>query len=139
MGTLGVVPLAIASGAGSGARNAIGTGVICGVIAGTVLAVLCVPLFFVLVPRLLRARRPGEQGAARSEGLLAPWAAEPKQDRMHREARAGLREQAMGQRAPPPPNEPPAVLIGSAKRARVGGWNVSILIAQADQKQVHIA
>jgi hypothetical protein len=72
MGTLGVVPLAIASGAGSGARNAIGTGVICGVIAGTVLAVLCVPLFFVLVPRLLRARRPGEQGAARSEGLLAP-------------------------------------------------------------------
>ena len=33
--TLGVVPLAIASGAGSGAQNAIGIGVIGGVVAGT--------------------------------------------------------------------------------------------------------
>jgi multidrug efflux pump len=59
--TLGVVPLAIASGAGSGAQNAIGVGVIGGVVAGTVLAVLFVPLFFVLVLRLFRARRAGEK------------------------------------------------------------------------------
>jgi multidrug efflux pump len=58
--TLGVVPLAIASGAGSGAQNAIGIGVIGGVVAGTVLAVMFVPVFFVLVLRIFGARRPGE-------------------------------------------------------------------------------
>jgi multidrug efflux pump len=63
--TLGVVPLAIATGAGSGAQNAIGIGVIGGVIAGTVLAVLFVPLFFVLVLRIFRARRPVEAAPAR--------------------------------------------------------------------------
>jgi len=62
--TLGVVPLAIATGAGSGAQNAIGIGVIGGVIAGTVLAVLFVPLFFVLVLRIFRARRPVEAAPA---------------------------------------------------------------------------
>ena len=65
--TLGVVPLAIASGAGSGAQNAIGIGVIGGVIAGTVLAVLFVPLFFVLVLRVFRTRRPIENRSP-SEG-----------------------------------------------------------------------
>ena len=70
--TLGVVPLAIASGAGSGAQNAIGIGVIGGVIAGTVLAVLFVPLFFVLVLRIFRARRPGEAVAASAAPLAAP-------------------------------------------------------------------
>ena len=63
--TLGVVPLAIATGAGSGAQNAIGIGVIGGVVAGTVLAVLFVPLFFVLVLRIFRAGRPGEAAPAR--------------------------------------------------------------------------
>ena len=63
--TLGVVPLAIATGAGSGAQNAIGIGVIGGVVAGTVLAVLFVPLFFVLVLRIFRARRPVEAAPAR--------------------------------------------------------------------------
>jgi multidrug efflux pump len=61
--TLGVVPLAIASGAGSGAQNAIGVGVIGGVVAGTVLAILFVPLFFVLVLRLFRSKRVGEAAA----------------------------------------------------------------------------
>ncbi|WP_439573921.1 efflux RND transporter permease subunit [Phreatobacter sp.] len=59
--SLGVVPLAIASGAGSGAQNAIGIGVIGGVVAGTVLAVLFVPVFFVLVLRIFRTRRPSER------------------------------------------------------------------------------
>ncbi len=45
----GVLPLAIASGAGSGAQNAVGTGVIGGMLASTFLAVFFVPLFFVLV------------------------------------------------------------------------------------------
>ncbi len=45
----GVLPLAIARGAGSGAQRAIGTGVLGGMITGTFLAVLFIPLFFVLV------------------------------------------------------------------------------------------
>ncbi|MFZ3221272.1 MAG: efflux RND transporter permease subunit [Rhodoferax sp.] len=46
---LGVLPLAIASGAGSASQRAIGTGVIGGSLLGTVLAVLFVPIFFVVV------------------------------------------------------------------------------------------
>jgi multidrug efflux pump len=46
---LGVLPLAIASGAGSASQRAIGTGVIGGSLVGTVLAVLFVPIFFVVV------------------------------------------------------------------------------------------
>ena len=46
---LGVLPLAISSGAGSASQRAIGTGVIGGSLVGTVLAVFFVPLFFVLV------------------------------------------------------------------------------------------
>jgi multidrug efflux pump len=46
---LGVLPLALSNGAGSGAQNAIGTGVVGGVIAGTTLGVFFVPLFFVLI------------------------------------------------------------------------------------------
>jgi multidrug efflux pump len=45
----GVLPLAIANGAGSGAQNAVGTGVIGGMLASTFLAIFFVPLFFVLV------------------------------------------------------------------------------------------
>jgi hydrophobe/amphiphile efflux-1 (HAE1) family protein len=43
---LGVVPLAISSGAGAGARHAVGTGVVGGMLAATFLAVFFIPLFF---------------------------------------------------------------------------------------------
>jgi multidrug efflux pump len=46
---LGVLPLAIASGASSASQRAIGTGVIGGMITGTVLAVFFVPIFFVVI------------------------------------------------------------------------------------------
>ena len=49
---LGVVPLAISTGAGSGSRNAIGTGVLGGTIAATALGIFFIPLFFVLTQRL---------------------------------------------------------------------------------------
>ncbi|MDP3519876.1 MAG: efflux RND transporter permease subunit [Hydrogenophaga sp.] len=52
--TLGVLPLAIASGAGAASQRAIGTGVIGGMITGTVLAVVFVPLFFVVVRSLFK-------------------------------------------------------------------------------------
>jgi multidrug efflux pump len=54
---LGVLPLTIASGAGSGGQNAIGTGVAGGMITATVLAIFLVPAFFVAVLRLVESRR----------------------------------------------------------------------------------
>ncbi|GAA4427366.1 efflux RND transporter permease subunit [Acidovorax lacteus] len=51
---LGVVPLAIATGAGSASQRAIGTGVLGGMITGTVLAVFFVPAFFVVVRSLFK-------------------------------------------------------------------------------------
>jgi len=50
----GVLPLALATGAGSGSQNAIGTGVFGGMIAATALGLLFVPLFFVSIRRLAR-------------------------------------------------------------------------------------
>src|SRR4029079_8843522 len=51
---LGVLPLAISTGAGAHSRNAIGTAVIGGMIFGTVLAVFFVPLAFVGVRRYMK-------------------------------------------------------------------------------------
>jgi multidrug efflux pump len=48
---LGVLPLVISSGAGSGAQNAVGTGVMGGMVTATVLAIFFVPVFFVVVRR----------------------------------------------------------------------------------------
>ncbi|RZA21602.1 MAG: multidrug efflux RND transporter permease subunit, partial [Proteobacteria bacterium] len=50
---VGVIPLVLSSGAGSGAQTAIGTGVLGGIIFATVLAIFLVPMFFVLVMRYL--------------------------------------------------------------------------------------
>lgn len=49
---LGVLPLAKATGAGSGAQNAIGIGVLGGMITGTLLCILFVPMFYVLILKL---------------------------------------------------------------------------------------
>ena len=51
---LGVLPLAISSGAGSASQRAIGTGVIGGSLVGTVLAVFFVPIFFVVVRSIFK-------------------------------------------------------------------------------------
>ncbi|CRH28493.1 multidrug efflux RND transporter permease subunit AcrB [Pantoea ananatis] len=48
---LGVLPLAISTGAGSGAQNAVGTGVMGGMVTATALAIFFVPVFFVVVRR----------------------------------------------------------------------------------------
>ncbi|QKJ86209.1 efflux RND transporter permease subunit [Paramixta manurensis] len=48
---LGVLPLAISTGAGSGAQNAVGTGVMGGMVTATILAIFFVPVFFVVVRR----------------------------------------------------------------------------------------
>ncbi|MBS6737885.1 MULTISPECIES: multidrug efflux RND transporter permease subunit AcrB [Phytobacter] len=53
---LGVLPLVISTGAGSGAQNAVGTGVMGGMITATVLAIFFVPVFFVVVRRRFSRR-----------------------------------------------------------------------------------
>ncbi len=62
----GVLPLAIASGAGSGAQNAVGTGVLGGTIAGTLLGIFFIPLFYVVIKRIFRgsSQAPGAVPAA---------------------------------------------------------------------------
>ncbi len=53
---LGVVPLAISSGAGSGSQHAIGTGVIGGMITATILAIFWVPMFYVAVSSVFKGK-----------------------------------------------------------------------------------
>ena len=57
---LGVSPLAISTGAGAASRHAVGTGVIGGMIAATVLAIFLVPVFFVVVRKFFPARHRKE-------------------------------------------------------------------------------
>ncbi|MCW5625658.1 MAG: efflux RND transporter permease subunit [Burkholderiales bacterium] len=57
---LGVLPLALSNGAGSGSQNAIGLGVLGGMISATVLAIFFIPLFFVVVQRLFGHDKPGK-------------------------------------------------------------------------------
>lgn len=52
---LGVLPLALNSGAGSGGQNSIGTGVIGGTISSTILGSLLVPVFFVVISKMSRS------------------------------------------------------------------------------------
>jgi hypothetical protein len=53
----GVLPLALSTGAGAGARRSVGTGVMGGMLAATFLAIFFVPMFF----KLLATRRLREQ------------------------------------------------------------------------------
>ncbi|MFZ3175049.1 MAG: efflux RND transporter permease subunit [Thiobacillus sp.] len=61
---LGVLPLAIATGAGSGSQNAIGTGVLGGTIAGTLLGLFFIPLFYVVIMRLFKSKPQAADAAS---------------------------------------------------------------------------
>jgi len=67
----GVLPLALASGAGAGAQKAIGTSVLGGMVSGTFLAVLFIPLFYVVVASLFSRRRKHEMTPAPEAPLPA--------------------------------------------------------------------
>ena len=82
---LGVLPLAISTGAGSASRHSIGTGVIGGMLAATFVAILFVPLFF----RLLTRRK---KGVATSPGLAQPHP--ERRDYAHSHARLPSRRMA---------------------------------------------
>src|SRR4051812_49017201 len=66
---LGVVPLAISTGAGSASRHSVGTGVIGGMVAATFAATFFVPLFFRLVTRAGRRAEPAAPPAAQAPSL----------------------------------------------------------------------
>ena len=53
----GVMPLAVSTGAGANSRISIGTGIVGGTVTGTLLAVFLVPVFFVIVRKLVRGKR----------------------------------------------------------------------------------
>jgi multidrug efflux pump len=61
---LGVLPLVVATGAGSASQRAIGTGVMGGMITATLLAIFFVPVFFVVVRRIFKGRLHATAGAA---------------------------------------------------------------------------
>ncbi len=67
---LGALPLMLSTGAGAGARSALGAAVIGGMVSGTVLAIFFVPLLFVVVMKLF-ARQPASQTDA-SLALASP-------------------------------------------------------------------
>ena len=79
---LGVLPLAIASGAGAASRQALGTAVIGGMLASTLIAILFVPVYYVLMVRLSRwigggrkrARPRGAEHKTRRAETVGPFA-----------------------------------------------------------------
>src|SRR3546814_13998887 len=76
--SFGVLPLAIATGASAASQTAIGTGVLGGLISATVLAILFVPVFFVVVMKLFDRPAKAPQGAA------GPTAPAPREQRDRR-------------------------------------------------------
>jgi HAE1 family hydrophobic/amphiphilic exporter-1/multidrug efflux pump len=87
---LGVLPLAIASGAGAGGQTAIGTAVIGGMLSSTVLALLFVPVFFAVVARRSnRPTAPTREDDARAE-------ADARAEEEEEAKRAGSRQAARG-------------------------------------------
>ncbi|TXI22117.1 MAG: hypothetical protein E6Q65_01380, partial [Ottowia sp.] len=106
---LGVLPLAIASGASSASQRAIGTGVMGGIVVGTTLAVFFVPIFFVVVRSLFK---PNQRELERSQqhaehaGITAASA-----DAYVAAAEQGMSEaerQALHQGAQPPLTKDPS-------------------------------
>lgn len=59
---LSVLPLMLATGAGAGARNSVGTTAVGGMVASTFLSVLFIPLLYVLIRTMAPGRRAPEDG-----------------------------------------------------------------------------
>jgi multidrug efflux pump len=69
---LGVVPLAISTGAGSASRHSVGTGVIGGMLAATLIAPFFIPLFFRLVTRRRKSKADGDSVPAPAQEANVP-------------------------------------------------------------------
>ncbi len=71
---LGVLPLALANGAGSNSENSVGTGVIGGMLTATFLAPFLIPMFYVVVSQKLGRERRGTGPAAPAASPMPPAA-----------------------------------------------------------------
>ncbi len=71
---LGVMPMAISTGAGAASRHDMGTGVIGGMISATILAVFLVPVFYVVVRRIFKGKISPGHGAITSAPSTGPAA-----------------------------------------------------------------
>ena len=83
---LGVLPLALSTGAGSGSQNAIGTGIVGGAITTTLLGLFFVPLYFVTVMRLFKVKpthAPDESDRPEDENLDDDEAPEQEKELAH--------------------------------------------------------
>jgi HAE1 family hydrophobic/amphiphilic exporter-1 len=72
----GVLPLAIATGAGAGAMKAIGTAVTGGMLSATFIDLFYIPLFFVLVSRMFKGMQPQQTPEHRSNSATSPESGE---------------------------------------------------------------
>ena len=70
---LGVLPLVISSGAGSGGRHSLGTGVFGGTLASTLFGIFFVPLFYVIVRSLMPGKpSPAQKAADAAKTVVSP-------------------------------------------------------------------
>ncbi|MDM4767774.1 efflux RND transporter permease subunit [Pelomonas sp. SE-A7] len=76
---LGVMPLVFATGAGSASQRAIGTGVMYGMVSATVLAVLFVPIFFLVVRRIFKGSERQQRFAAEHAHVMTTATETPKE------------------------------------------------------------
>ncbi len=74
---LGVVPLVIATGAGGVSRRILGTTVMGGMLAATLIAIFIIPVTFYVSQRFARSRATGPATAAPAAGPLAPMGGAP--------------------------------------------------------------
>ncbi|MBB5210436.1 efflux RND transporter permease subunit [Microbulbifer hydrolyticus] len=77
---LGVLPLALATGAGSGAQQAIGTGVLGGMLVGTLLGIFFIPLFFVVIQKLFGGHNAAEPDSRFTDSLSLAKSSEPQRE-----------------------------------------------------------
>jgi len=119
---LGVLPMALAAGAGSASQRAIGTGVLGGMLSATVLAIYFVPVFFVLVYRFAveRRRRPAPVVVALPAGPAPAAPPEP----------AVPDAPAQGGAAASPPEDAPGA--AAAGRTDAGARDVNAASAAND-------
>jgi Cu/Ag efflux pump CusA len=68
----GVLPLALTTGAGAGAQNAIGTAVVGGMLSATFIDLIFIPLFFVLVSQMFRRKRTNQTTEHRPDSAISP-------------------------------------------------------------------
>jgi HAE1 family hydrophobic/amphiphilic exporter-1/multidrug efflux pump len=70
----GSLPLAIASGAGAGARRSLGTAVVSGMLCATLIGIFLIPVFYVVMQRISERHAPfrPEDAAARKAGTTTP-------------------------------------------------------------------